>query len=103
MNLGTTLIFAMKPTTDAVFTLLFLGEYRQYTIGVCKFLRNKITGRKVASNITQVSEFRRKFPVTRSSMPSTVSGYANDIKDEVRPSEIARSSSVPVQLATISA
>lgn len=43
------LILSMKPTVDAVFTLLFMGEYRQYTINFCKWLRAKLTCPRAAT------------------------------------------------------
>ncbi|KAH7723628.1 hypothetical protein AAVH_08898 [Aphelenchoides avenae] len=102
MSLGVRLIFAMKPTIDAIFTLLFLGEYRQYPINCYKWLREKLIGKKGQST-TRVTEFQRRAPAAHNAIPSTVSGHINNLREGTRPSGIGRSSSLPVKITTISA
>lgn len=96
------LVFAMKPAVDAAFTLLFLGEYRQYTVNFCKFLREKLTGNRSGASTTRVTEFRRRPAPTNTALPSTVSGHINNIKDGLRSPALARSSSLPITINTIS-
>lgn len=93
MSYAVRLIFAMKPTIDAIFTLAFLGEYRQYTINFYRFIRHKATGKHAGEAVTRVSVFHNRPSTTRSGMPSVYIGQTNIV------GRTARSASLPICVA----
>ncbi|KAH7695769.1 hypothetical protein AAVH_19562 [Aphelenchoides avenae] len=95
------LVLSVKPTVDAVFTLLFMGEYRQYTINFYKWLREKLTGHKSGQSTTRVTEFQRNPALTRTATARTLSGQSNNTNG-AGPSAMTRSTSLPVHIKTIS-
>lgn len=92
------LVFSVKPLVDALCTLLFLGEYRQYTINFWKLIR----GKKDGATTTRVTEFQRKPAPTRSAMPSAATGHVTSLQNGIRSPGMPRSSSLPVTIKTIS-
>ncbi|KAH7714405.1 hypothetical protein AAVH_18224 [Aphelenchoides avenae] len=93
MSYAVRLIFALKPTIDAIFTLAFLGEYRQYTLNFYRFLRKKATGQPSGAAVTRVSELHQRPSMTRSVMPSVYIGQAGGV------GRTARSASLPICVA----
>ncbi|KAH7666409.1 hypothetical protein AAVH_43231, partial [Aphelenchoides avenae] len=54
-------VFALKPTVDAVSTLLFLGEYRQYPRALLRYVTGRNGKKDKFSRTTTVTRVRTGF------------------------------------------